>query len=142
MVVPSASGSTGSRPRTTRALQVTLRLLAMLVFAQAVFAGLFLDGKPAWRDWHAVNGMLVLPSLALVVVVLAVLVWRAGHGPGWLALASVGLFLAIFVQAGMGQTSRLAVHVPLGVAILGLVGALLARTRDLARDAPEAGDRV
>jgi heme A synthase len=64
MAVPSTSGSTGSRPRTSRALQVTLRLLAMLVFA----------------------------------------------------------------QAGMGQTSRLAVHVPLGVAILGLVGALLART--------------
>jgi hypothetical protein len=72
MAVPSTSGSTGSRPRTSRALQVTLRLLAMLVFA----------------------------------------------------------------QAGMGQTSRLAVHVPLGVAILGLVGALLARTRDLARGVP------
>jgi hypothetical protein len=86
VAVPSASGSTGNRPRTSRASQVTLRLLAMLVFAQAVFAGLFLDGKPAWRDWHAINGMLV--------------------------------------------------HVPLGVAILGLVGALLARTRDLARGVP------
>ena len=86
----------------------------MLVFAQALFAGQFLDGNAAWRNWHAVNGMLVLPLLALVVVVLAVLVWRAGQGPGWLALASVGLFLAIFVQIGMGQTSQLAVHVPLG----------------------------
>ena len=133
MTVKSAAGSTGSRPRTARALHVALRLLAMLVFAQAMFAGLFLDGNEAWRDWHAVNGMLVLPLLALVVVVLAVLVWRAGHGPGWLALASVGLLLAIFVQIGMGQTSQLAVHVPLGVAILGLVGALLARTRTLTR---------
>jgi hypothetical protein len=33
----------------------------------------------------------------------------------------------------MGQTSQLAVHVPLGVAILGLTGALLGRTRNLTR---------
>jgi cytochrome bd-type quinol oxidase subunit 2 len=113
------------------ALRVVLRLLAVLVFAQAVFAGQFLDGNEAWRDWHASNGMLVIPLLALVEVVLAVLVWRSGRGPGWIALASVGLLLAILVQGGMGRTSQLAVHVPLGVAILGLVGVLLGRTRHL-----------
>src|ERR671925_796005 len=105
MAVQDVSSSTGSRPRIDRALQVLLRLLAVLVFAQAVFAGLFLDGNEAWRDWHATNGMLVLPLLALVEVVLA----------------------------GMGQAGQLAVHVPLGVAILGLIGALLARTRNLTR---------
>jgi hypothetical protein len=36
----------------------------------------------------------------------------------------------------MGQTSQLAVHVPLGVAILGLVGTLLGRTRNLTPPAP------
>jgi hypothetical protein len=113
------------------ALRVVLRLLAILVFAQAVFAGQFLDGNEAWRDWHASNGMLVLPLLALVEVVLAVLVWRSGRVPGWIALASAGLLLAILVQGGMGRNGQLAVHVPLGVAILGLVGALLAGTRDL-----------
>jgi hypothetical protein len=115
---------------TARALHVVLWLLAVLVFAQAVFAGLFLDGNASWRDWYATNGMLLLPLLALVEVVLAVLVWRPGGGPGWIALASVGLLLAIFIQIGMGQTSQLAVHVPLGVAILGLTGTLLGRTRN------------
>jgi len=133
MAVQGASSSTASRSGTARALHVVLRLLAVLVFAQAVFAGLFLDGNAAWRDWHATNGMLLLPLLALVEVVLAVLVWRPGGGPGWIALASVGLLLAIVIQIGMGQTSQLAVHVPLGVAILGLTGALLGRTRNLAR---------
>jgi hypothetical protein len=48
--------------------------LAAAVFVQAGFAGLFLDGHDAWRGWHATNGMLLVPLLALVQVVLAVLV--------------------------------------------------------------------
>jgi uncharacterized membrane protein YoaK (UPF0700 family) len=109
------------------------------VFAQAVLAGLFLDGGDAWRGWHAVNGMLVLPLLALVQVGLAVLVWRRGRGPGWLALASVGLLLALLAQSLLGMTSQVAVHVPLGVAIFGLVGTLLVRSRALTR--PATGPR-
>jgi hypothetical protein len=79
--------------------------------------------------------MLLLPLLALIQVVLAVLVWRRCHGPGWLAIASVGLLLALLVQNLLGQTSQLAVHLPLGVAIFGLVGTLLVRARTLTRPA-------
>ena len=137
MAVPSTSHPTGSRPGIAVALHLLLRLLALLVFAQAVFAGLFLDGNAAWRQWHAVNGMLLIPLLALLVAVLAVLLWRSGGGPGWIALASLALLLAIIVQNAMGQSGQVAVHVPLGVAILGLIGALLGRTRNLAPSAPE-----
>jgi hypothetical protein len=77
-----------------------------------------------------VAGMLVLPLLALVQVVLAVLVWRLGHGPGWPVVASVGLLVAILVQSVAGMNGLLAVHVPLGVAIFGLVATLLGRTRN------------
>jgi hypothetical protein len=104
------------------------------VLAQAILAGLFLDGDDAWRDWHAINGM-VPPLLALVPVVLAVLVWRPGRGAGWPAVASVGLLLAILLQIAMGEAGVLAVHVPLGMAIFGLVGVLLGRTRKLRRPA-------
>jgi hypothetical protein len=116
-----------------RAMHVVLWLLAVAVFAQAVLAGLFLDGGDSWRDWHAINGMLVLPLLALAQVVLAVLVWRGGHGPGWLTVASVGLLVALLVQNVMGMTSQVAVHVPLGLAIFGLVATLLVRARTLTR---------
>ena len=75
--------------------------------------------------------MLLIPLLALLAVVLAVVLWRSG-GPGWIALASLALLLAIVVQSAMGQGGQVAVHVPLGVAILGLIGALLGRTRRLA----------
>jgi hypothetical protein len=132
MAVHHTARPTGSRPGIAVALHLALRLLAVLVFAQAIFAGLFLDGNGAWRQWHAINGMLLIPLLALLAVVLAVVLWRSG-GPGWIGLASLALLLAIVVQNAMGQSGQVAVHVPLGVAILGLVGALLGRTRNLAR---------
>jgi hypothetical protein len=132
MAVQSTGRPTGSRPGIAAALHLVLRLLALLVFAQAVFAGLFLDGNAAWRQWHAINGMLLIPLLALLAVVLAVVLWRSG-GPGWMALAGLALLLAVIVQNAMGQSGQVAVHVPLGVAILGLVGALLGRTRNLDR---------
>jgi cytochrome bd-type quinol oxidase subunit 2 len=133
-----ATGAPG--PRMVRAMRLVLWLLAVAVFAQAFLAGLFLDGGDAWRGWHAVNGMLVLPLLALVQVGLAVLVWRRGRGPGWLALASVGLLVALIVQSMLGMTSQVAIHVPLGVAIFGLVGTLLVRTRALTRPATRPHD--
>jgi uncharacterized membrane protein YoaK (UPF0700 family) len=140
MTVDNTRSSQHDRPQTGvrqpgigRAIRVVVWLLAAAVFAQAVLAGLFLDGGDAWRAWHAVNGVLVLPLLALIQVVLAVLVWRRGRGPGWLTVASVGLLVALLVQNVMGMTSQVAVHVPLGVAIVGLIGTLLARARTMSR---------
>ena len=54
---------------------------------------------------------------------------------GWLALASVALLVILLVQSMLGMTSQVAAHVPLGVAIFGLVGTLLVRTRTLTRPA-------
>ena len=85
-------------PALARAMSLVLWLLAMSLLAQVIFAGLFLDGHDAWRDWHAANGMVLLPLLALVQVVLAVLVWRPGRGPGWPAIASVGLLVAVVLR--------------------------------------------
>jgi|SRR5215216_1615116 len=77
MTADSTSSSQPRRPATrtrrpgiARLLRVVLWLLTVSVFAQPVFASLFLDRHNAWRDWHATNGMLVLPLLALIQVVL------------------------------------------------------------------------
>ena len=138
MTVDSTASSQRDRPTTgprqpviVHAMRVVPGLLAAAVFAQAVLAGLFLDGGDGWRAWHAVNGMLLLPLLALGQVVLAVLAWRRGRAPGWLAAASGGLLLALLIQNVLGMTNQVAVHVPLGLAIFGLAGALLVRTRAL-----------
>jgi hypothetical protein len=128
----------GRRSALARAMSLVLWLVAVSLIAQVIFAGLFLDGHDAWRDWHAANAMVLLPLLALVqavLAVLAVLVWRPGRRPGWPAIASVGLLGAVVLQNVIGQAGLLAVHVPLGVAIVGLVGALLGRTRNLTRPA-------
>ncbi|NRQ39534.1 hypothetical protein HII36_48060 [Nonomuraea sp. NN258] len=66
---------------------------------------------------------LVVHILALVQIVLAVLVWRPGRGAGWPALASLGLFL---VGAAQHFTwIWLGAHVPNGVALFGLIIAVL-----------------
>ena len=57
-------------------------------------------------------------------------VWQAGRRPRWLPLAGVGLLLTIIVQNLLGMRGQLALYVPLGVAIFGLVGALLVATRN------------
>ena len=54
----------------------------------------------------------------------AVLFWRPGRGPGWPALATAALFFAEGMQIGMGYTRVLAIHVPLGVAIVASLLAL------------------
>jgi heme A synthase len=73
-----------------------------------------------------------------VLWLLAVLVWRRGHGPGWPVVVSVGLLVAILVQSVVGMNGLLAVHVPLGVAIFGLVATLLGRTRTRSATRPRS----
>ena len=75
----------------------------------------------------------IVRVMRVVLWLLAVLLWRPGYGPGWPAVASVGLLVAIQVQSVLGMNGPLAVHVPLGVGIPGLVGTLLVRTRSLTR---------
>jgi hypothetical protein len=132
MAVQGTPSQQRDRSAIVRALHLVLRLLAVAVFTQAVFAGLFLDGNGYWLGWHEANASLI-QLLALVQALLAVAVWRTGRGPAWLALAGVVLLLAVVVQAGAGYNHQLALHVPLGVAILGLTGTLLGRTRTLLR---------
>jgi hypothetical protein len=50
-------------------------------------------------------------------------------------LLAMSLLAAVVLQNVIGQAGLLAVHVPLGVAIVGLVGTLLGRTRNLTRPA-------
>jgi hypothetical protein len=102
-----------------------------LVFAQAALAGNLLAGNARALRLHEVNGTEVLTLVGLIQLLLAVLVWWPGRGPAWPALVSLLLLGAEIVQIGYGFAGRLAVHVPLGVAVFGLSLTLLLATRGL-----------
>lgn len=99
---------------------------AEAVFAslQAVLAGGFLSGHYAALSLHAANATLTGVT-AIAMTVAAVLLWRPGGGPGWPALACGLLFGAEGGQIAMGYARVLAVHVPLGVAIIVAAVAML-----------------
>jgi len=90
------------------------------IFAQAVFAGLFLGGDAAMRDVHGA-GALAVHVLGLLLVIVAIVYWRPWGGSGFPALASVVLLFAGLAQSTTGGSGITAVHVPLGMAMFGLV---------------------
>lgn len=119
--IPQAAPTTPTR--TWMLLVIVLGLHAVSAAAQPMLAGAYLSGSVDAIDLHSIAGSsLVLVSL--VQGVLAVLFWRRGGGPGWPALATVALLLAESVQLAMGYVRILAVHVPLGVAIVGTAVAM------------------
>jgi hypothetical protein len=104
------------------------RVQAAMVFLQAVFAGGFLSGRTGLRYAHGVNaGLLWLVSVVLIVV--AVVTWRRGRSPGWVAAVASGLWVALEVQIAAGEAGMLWIHIPLGVAIFGIAVATVIGTR-------------
>ena len=93
-------------------------LHAVMTVVQAIAAGAVLQASTAGLVVHqAVGGTLLLLATAQVPV--AVLAWRPGRLPAWPIAVSAGLAVAEIAQVALGATGVLAVHVPLGVAIVG-----------------------
>ena len=83
--------------------------------------GLYLSGRYPMVGLHGALGS-TLAAIALLVAALSVLYALAG-GRLWVVPVCVALFLACGFQIGMGYARNLALHVPLGVAIV--AGSLL-----------------
>lgn len=104
-----------------RILRVVVLVHAALAVAQPVAAGAVLQASTVGLTVHrAVGGTLVL--VAMVQAVVAVLAWR--RLPAWTVGLCALLVVAEVAQAALGATGLLAVHVPLGVAIVGTSVAL------------------
>ncbi|MEV0219528.1 hypothetical protein [Streptomyces sp. NPDC050704] len=105
-------------------LRVCTCVLLLLTLAQPVLAGMFITGDTDLLDLHALNATLV-STMSWLTVAAAVTLWRPGGGPAWpigLTLLVAGLVEA---QSGFGYARDLALHIPLGVA---LVAGLTAQT--------------
>jgi hypothetical protein len=105
--------------------RVTMSVAAVMLADQAVFAGQFLSGTFGALHTHRENatysGIAVLAAAGA-----AVLIRWPGRGPLWPALAALGLFGLIALQIVLGFARLLTVHIPLGVAIIGLAAGLTA----------------
>ena len=111
---------TRSVPRGLGALRTLIVLDGLAILAQALFAGMFIGGDSAMVAVHGTGAFVVL-LLSLLLLIAAVLHWRPWRGSGFPALASVALVAATIVQSITGGAHVTSVHVPLGLAMFGLV---------------------
>lgn len=124
--------------RHSTAYTVLIALAAVAVVLQGVWAGIFLehDGKRdaagSWIDVHARGGEV---ALALAVIATIVAFVRLRHRRElWLGTGALVALLVLESYLGGlirddGKDTLTAVHVPLGMAIMGLSAWLLARSR-------------
>lgn len=92
-------------------------LHGVLVLVQVGAAGALLDAVDTALAWHGgVGGSLIL--VAMVQTVLAVPAAWPGGLPAWPGAVSAALVVADVAQVAIGHGGYLAVHVPLGIAIV------------------------
>ena len=89
-----------------------------LVALQPLSAGFLMSGYARALTLHAAVAV-ALQVGALVQAATALVLWRLGRAPAWVAGASVGLFAIVFLQVGFGYQKSYWLHVPIGVGIFG-----------------------
>ena len=122
VAAPPATGPSAVAAGSVAALRLTATLHALLAAAQPLLAGRYLDGDYDSVSQHGVTAGLVVVAAAAVGV--AALVHGLRGGRWWPFAAAVALWWLEAVQTAMGYSANLAVHVPLGVAVVGLAVAL------------------
>jgi heme A synthase len=100
-----------------------------LVALQALSAGFLMSGYAPALSVHRIVAV-ALQCGALVQFVAAVVLWRRRRAPAWVASISIGLFVIVFLQSGVGYRRLYWLHVPIGV---GLFGGLTRQTNRLDR---------
>lgn len=97
-------------------LRVLATAHALLVLLQPVSIGQYLSGLYDWLGVHAFgSSMVILSAMLLSVVAIG---YALTGGRLWAVAVGPALFLAEGLQIGMGYQRNLALHVPLGVAIV------------------------
>ncbi len=89
---------------------------AVAVGLQPVLAGVYLNGSSSANRIHEPVGN-VVALLCLTQLLVATIWWRTG-GRFTAVLATAGILVAEALQIAMGYSRQLAVHIPLGIAIL------------------------
>ena len=98
-------------------LRVGIILQTLLIFVQAITAGLLLS-SPGTHVLHSIGAYGVFFA-ALLYLLATVLVWRPGGGSPRPILYAVVFFVLTLAQIALGIAHVKAVHVPLGVLMFG-----------------------
>ena len=116
------------RQHAPRVFSVLIGLAALAVLLQGLWAGLFLPAKgdegESWVEVHARGGEVAL-ALAVLATVVA-FVWIRARRDLWVGSAVVVVLLVVEAWLGGeisdgGKDGLTAVHVPLAMALMGLV---------------------
>ena len=110
--------SQGARRWRTWPFRILMTLTTLQLFSQAIFAGQFLDGDAGALRAHHDHAYFAFYSM--IVTALSALLPRRPRGKFliWPLLASASLIVLIYVQIELGLVRSIAIHVPLGVAII------------------------
>ena len=114
--VPKAT--TGAGEKGIRLVRRLVGINLAFVALQALSAGFLMSGYAPALKAHAAVAV-ALQFGALIQAVAAVVQWRRRRVPAWVAGASIGLFVSIFLQVGFGYRRLYWLHVPIGVGIFG-----------------------
>ncbi|GAA4104692.1 hypothetical protein [Actinomadura miaoliensis] len=123
-----------------RLMRVTVLLQTIVIFAQAVSAGLLLASVPAGRTVHGVMAGAVVLAVLLNLGA-AVLAWRPFGGPARMIVKSTPMLVFALVQTALGYAHVRELHVPVGVLMFGASIMLLTQVRSAGRPGPDDPDR-
>ncbi len=135
-VRPGGPPATAEPARSLRQWWIAITTLLMAtILVEAVFAGAILSGAGWARAAHAITALMLAASSLIAGLVASATLRRVPNGArlGWILLAMAAL---IVVQAVSGASvakgvNLLWLHVPLGVALVGLAGQTVASARRL-----------
>lgn len=116
--------ATSTKVSWLRVLRVAAGISSVLVILQAVLAGQMLATNPDLVAMHEWGGHLLF-LLSVVIAVAGVLARRRQEVDAWVAGLGVVTFLLIAGQMYAGYAGVRALHVPLGVTLLGVTLVLL-----------------
>lgn len=124
VIIGDTASGTGARPRWPVMLfRATATVYALAAVAQPFLAGLFLSGSFSALKAHEVTGQAV-GGLGILTLICAILLWRVGGGSVAAVRISGGLLVGVVLQIILGYDRLLALHVPLGVAMVAGIGRL------------------
>ncbi|MEU8796071.1 hypothetical protein [Spirillospora sp. NPDC048819] len=110
-------------PRFYGLLKASAAFLATAMLVQGITAGQLLDGAENGLEMH--RGTTGVVIVALLVTIVAALLVRRGGGSARPLAGSLVAAVLTGAQMALGNSGETAVHVPLGVALMGIGTALV-----------------